>query len=177
MHGKIRKLVGATEWTLLVILGGLWGGSYFLGKVALAQVPPFTVAVCRLGLAAVVLQAALRAPGHRLPGSAPVWRGFWVMGLLNNAVPMSLILRGQIRLGSGLAAILNASSPLFTVLLLHVFTRDERMTPDRVGGVLFGLAVAPPDGPARSASFARRRQDREVTGAAVFQYVPGRICL
>jgi drug/metabolite transporter (DMT)-like permease len=62
------------------------------------------------------------------------------MGLLNNAIPMSLILWGQIRIGSGLAAILNASTPLFTVLLAHLFTRDERMTARKVGGVLFGLA-------------------------------------
>jgi drug/metabolite transporter (DMT)-like permease len=140
MGGKIRTVMGVTEWTLLVILGILWGGSYFFGKVALAQLPPFTVAVCRLGLAAVVLHVVVRAAGYGLPGSAPAWRRFWVMGLLNNVIPMSLILWGQTRLGSGLAAILNASTPLFTVLLAHVFTRDERMTANRVGGVLFGLA-------------------------------------
>jgi len=132
--------MGVTEWTLLVILGVLWGGSYFFGKVALSQLPPFTVAACRLGLGAVALHAVLRAAGYGVPGSAPAWRRFWVMGLLNNVIPMSLILWGQIRLGSGLVAILNASTPLFTVLLAHVFTRDERMTPNRIGGVLFGLA-------------------------------------
>lgn len=140
MGGQIRTVMGVTEWTLLVILGALWGGSYFFGKVALAQLPPFTVAVCRLGLAAVVLHVVARAAGYALPGSARAGRRFWVMGLLNNAIPMSLILWGQISIGSGLAAILNASTPLFTVLLAHVFTRDERMTASRVGGVLFGLA-------------------------------------
>lgn len=140
MGGKIRTVMGATEWMLLVTLGVLWGGSYFFGKLALAQLPPFTVAVCRLGLAALVLHIVMRAAGHGLPDSAQAWRRFWVMGLLNNAVPMSLILWGQIRIGSGFAAILNASTPLFTVLLAHVFTQDERMTPNRVGGVLFGLA-------------------------------------
>jgi len=62
------------------------------------------------------------------------------MGLLNNVIPMSLILWGQIRIGSGLAAILNASTPLFTVVLAHFFTRDERMTAKKIAGVLFGLA-------------------------------------
>ena len=140
MRGQIREVMGVTEWTLLVVLGTLWGGSYFFGKVALSQLPPFTVAVCRLGLAAGVLHIVARAAGYRLPGSARAWRTFWIMGLLNNAIPMSLILWGQTRLGVGLAAILNASTPLFTVLLAHVFTRDERMTANRVGGVLFGLA-------------------------------------
>jgi drug/metabolite transporter (DMT)-like permease len=140
MRGQIRTVMGVTEWVLLLVLGTLWGGSYFFGKVALAQLDPFTVAVCRLGLAALVLNAVARAAGHRLPGSFQAWRAFCIMGLLNNVIPMSLILWGQIRIGSGLAAILNASTPLFTVLLAHVFTLDERMTPNRIGGVLFGLA-------------------------------------
>ena len=140
MRGQIRTVMGATDWLLLVMLGTLWGGSYFFGKVALAQLPPFTVAVGRLGLAAAVLQVVVRVAGYRMPGSLRAWRAFWVMGLLNNAIPMSLILWGQIRIGSGLAAILNASTPLFTVLLAHFFTRDEPMTAKRIGGVLFGVA-------------------------------------
>jgi len=140
MRREIRTVMGATDWMLLLALGTLWGGSYFFGKVALAQLPPFTVAVGRLGLAALVLRVAVRAAGHAMPGSMRAWRAFWVMGLLNNAIPMSLILWGQTTIGSGLAAILNASTPLFTVLLAHVFTRDERMTAKKVGGVLFGLA-------------------------------------
>jgi len=140
MRGQIRTVMGASDWMLLVTLGALWGGSYFFGKVALAQLPPFTVAVGRLGIAAALLHLVVRGAGYVMPGTIPAWGAFWVMGLLNNAIPISLILWGQIRIGSGLAAILNASTPLFTVLLAHVFTRDERMTPKKIGGVLFGLA-------------------------------------
>jgi len=140
MRGEIRTVMGAADWMLLLVLGTLWGGSYFFGKVALAQLPPFTVAVGRLGLAALVLHVVVRAAGHHMPGSIRAWRAFWVMGLLNNAIPMSLILWGQTTIGSGLAAILNASTPLFTVLLAHFFTRDERMTGRKVGGIVFGLA-------------------------------------
>ena len=140
MRGEIRTVMGAADWMLLLVLGTLWGGSYFFGKVVLAQLPPFTVAVGRLGLAALVLQVVVRAAGHRMPGSIRAWRAFWVMGVLNNAIPMSLILWGQTTIGSGLAAILNASTPLFTVLLAHFFTRDERMTSRKVGGIVFGLA-------------------------------------
>ena len=74
MRGQIRTVMGVTEWTLLFVLGALWGGSYFFGKVALSQLPPFTVAVCRLGLAAVVLHVVVRAAGYGVPGSVPAWR-------------------------------------------------------------------------------------------------------
>jgi drug/metabolite transporter (DMT)-like permease len=149
MRREIRTIMSAADWMLLVTLGVLWGGSYFFGKVALAQLSPFTVAAGRLGIAAAVLHVVVRAAGHVMPGSVRVWRAFWVMGLLNNVLPMSLILWGQIRIGSGLSAILNASTPLFTVLLAHVCTRDERLTARKTGGVLFGLAgVAVMVGPA-----------------------------
>src|SRR5574342_263634 len=140
MRGQIRTEMGLAQWALLLLLGTLWGGSYFFGKVALAQLPPFTVAGCRLGLAAVALNVVTRTAGRGLPLSLSAWRAFFLMGLLNNVIPMSLILWGQTRIGSGLAAILNASTPLITVLLAHVFTADERMTPNKVGGVLFGMA-------------------------------------
>jgi len=136
----IRAVMSAADWTLLLVLATLWGGSYLFGKVALAELPPFTVATGRLGLAAIVLHVVARVTGQRLPWTTAAWRAFWIMGLLNNIIPMSLILWGQITIGSGLAAILNASTPLFTVLLAHVFTRDERLTVHKVGGVLFGLA-------------------------------------
>ena len=136
----IRAVMGTADWTLLLALATLWGGSYLFGKVALADLPPFTVATGRLGLAAIVLHVVARVTGQRLPWTAAAWRAFWIMGLLNNIIPMSLILWGQTTIGSGLAAILNASTPLFTVLLAHIFTRDERLTVHKVGGVLFGLA-------------------------------------
>src|SRR5499427_4753963 len=139
MRGEIRTVMGATDWLLLLALGALWGGSYFFGKVALAQLAPFSVAAGRLGLAAVVLHMVVRIASPGLPRAWRAWRAFWVMGLLNNVVPMSLILWGQTRIGSGLAAILNASTPLFTVLLAHCFTRDERLTSAKIAGVLFGL--------------------------------------
>ena len=156
MRGEIRTVMGGGDWMLLLVLGTLWGGSYFFGKVALGQLPPFTVTVGRLGLAALVLHVVVRTAGHHMPGSIRAWRAFWIMGLLNNAIPMSLILWGQTTIGSGLAAILNASTPLFTVLLAHFFTRDERMTGRKVGGIVFGLAgVAVMIGPEALGGFHR----------------------
>lgn len=82
----------------------------------------------------------LHARGHRLPDAPGAWAAFLIMGALNNALPFSLIFWGQLRIAGGLAAILNATTPLFTVVLAQVVTRDERLTANRLGGVLLGLA-------------------------------------
>jgi drug/metabolite transporter (DMT)-like permease len=118
----------------------LWSGVFFLTKVALADMRPFTVVVLRLGLGALVLHGVVLASGARMPTSLRTWAAFFGMGALNNFAPFCLIAWGQTQIGSGLAAILNATTPLFTVLLAQVWTHDERMTPNRLGGVLLGVA-------------------------------------
>ena len=127
------------EWTLLVTLSVLWGGSFFFSKVALAQLPPFTIVFCRVSLAAAVLNLVLVASGRRMPRDFRLWCRFLVMGMLNNLIPFSLIFWGQTHISSGLASILNATSPLWTVLLAHFLTKDERITVNRLSGVVFGL--------------------------------------
>lgn len=134
------KRMGPAEWGLLLLLSVLWGGSFFFQKVALAALPPFTVLLARVGLAAAALWIAARAVGYRLPHSLQDWAPLVVMAALNNVIPFSLILWGQTRIASGLAAILNACAPLFTAVLAHFLTRDERLTPRRAVGVLLGLS-------------------------------------
>jgi drug/metabolite transporter (DMT)-like permease len=129
----------ASDWLLLFFLGMLWGGSFFFAAVALAELPPFTIVLSRVGIAAVVLWSLLPLLRQRMPRDAVSWRAFFVMGALNNAVPFALIVWGQSHIASGLAAILNAMTPLFTVVLAHVLTADERMTAGKVAGVIFGL--------------------------------------
>ncbi len=128
------------EWALLLALSVLWGGSFFFVGVAVAELPPLTIVVLRVGLAALALHLALRATGLAMPTGRQAWLAFAGMGLLNNAVPFSLIVWGQAQVGSGLASILNATTPLFTVLAAHALTPDERMTGGRLAGVLAGLA-------------------------------------
>ena len=135
-----QRAMNATEWALLLLLAVLWGGSFFFGKVALAAVPPLTLVVLRTGTAALALLLYLAVRGQGLPVSLAVWRGFLVMGLLNNAIPFALINWGQTQIDSGLSAILNATTPLFTVLIAHLVTIDERLTRPRIAGVLLGLA-------------------------------------
>jgi drug/metabolite transporter (DMT)-like permease len=135
-----RRAMNATEWALLLLLALLWGGSFFFGKVALAAITPLTLVVLRTGLAALALLIYLTVSGQVLPGSLAAWRGFLVMGLLNNAIPFALVNWGQTQIDSGLSAILNATAPLLTVLLAHLVTRDERLTGNRLAGVLLGFA-------------------------------------
>lgn len=132
--------MGFADWLLLVALSLVWGGSFFFAKVAVAEVPPLSIVLARVGLAAVALLLVLRLIGQAMPRDRRVWAAFFGMGLLNNLIPFSLIFWGQIRIGSGLAAILNATTPLFTVLVAHVLTADEKLTPKRLAGVLLGLA-------------------------------------
>ncbi len=133
------KMMGPLEGSLLIILAGLWGGSFFFSKVALAELRPFTVVLGRVGMAALILNLMVWATAHRMPASLKMGWLFLVMGLLNNLIPFSLIFWGQPQIASGLASILNATTPLWTVLLAHFLTADERLTSNRLGGVLAGL--------------------------------------
>ncbi len=123
--------MGRVEWLLLVTLSVLWGGSFFFSKVALDELPPLTVVLGRVVLAAVALNLIVVASGQRMPGEPRRWGAFLAMGALNNLIPFSLIFWGQTQIASGLASILNATTPLFTVLLAHLLTRDERLTPGK----------------------------------------------
>jgi drug/metabolite transporter (DMT)-like permease len=132
--------MGPLEWILLLVLSVLWGGSFFFAKLAVAALPPLTIVLGRVGLAALALNLLVRALGQRMPGDRRSWSAFFIMGMLNNLVPFSLIVWAQTQIASGLAAILNGATPLFTALLAHWLTADERLTWNRLLGVAFGLA-------------------------------------
>lgn len=131
--------MGATEWILLIALATVWGGSFFFAAIALEALPPFTIVFARVAIAAIALNILVRALGLRLPLTRADALRFLAMGALNNAIPFSLIVWGQTQIASGLAAILNATTPLFTVLLAHCLTRDEKLTPARGAGVAIGF--------------------------------------
>ncbi|MFI5033430.1 MAG: DMT family transporter [Reyranellales bacterium] len=130
-------------WFWLVSLSVLWGGSFFFAKVALGGLGPLTVVFGRVALAALALNLV-----NPLRRDAP-WRSFFAMGALNNAIPFTLIFWGQTHIASGLASILNATTPLFTVMVAHLFTDDEKVTGAKVAALLSGIAgVAVLIGPA-----------------------------
>jgi len=129
-----------TDWCLLLFLSLLWGASFFYVAVALKELPPFTIVLLRVAIAALTLYIVLRVMGVPFPRDGKSWGAFFGMGLLNNAIPFSLIVWGQTHVASGLASILNATTPFFTVIVAHVLTADERLSRNRLVGVLIGLA-------------------------------------
>ncbi|MEP4380330.1 MAG: DMT family transporter [Alphaproteobacteria bacterium] len=131
--------MGMREWTMLVTLSVLWGGSFFFVEVAIKELPPFTTVTLRVALAATALWAFVILTGRPLPRERDVWLAFLGMGILNNAIPFSLITWGQTEIASGLASILNATTPLFTVIVASLLLSDERATSAKLIGVMFGF--------------------------------------
>ena len=127
---------------MLLALAVLWGGSFFFNGVAVRELPSFTLVWLRVAVAAVTLLGVQRLLGQRMPRDGRVWAAFFGMGMLNNVVPFVLIVWGQHGIASGLAAILNATTPLFAVLVAHVLTADEKVTPLKAVGVAVGFAGA-----------------------------------
>lgn len=128
------------SWSLLLLLGLIWGGSFFFARIAVLEVPPFTLVLLRLSLAALALHVYLRGRSGLYATLRTHWRAFTVMGLLNNALPHTLIFFGQMEIGAGLASILNATTPIWTVLIANRWTVDEKLTGRKVAGCVTGLA-------------------------------------
>jgi drug/metabolite transporter (DMT)-like permease len=135
----INRSMNPLEWTMLIALSILWGGSFFFTGIAVKELPPFTIVLPRVGVAAVILNLVARVMGLSMPREGRIWAAFFGMGFLNNAVPFTLFVFGQTHIASGLASILNATTPLFTVVVAHLFSSDEKMTGNRLAGVLIGL--------------------------------------
>lgn len=135
----INHSMNRAEWLALLLLSVLWGGSFFFAAVQIKALPPFTIVFLRVGLAAVILNALVKALGMKMPGSRSAWLAFSGMGLLNNAVPFCLVVWGQSHIASGLAAILNATTPISTVIVAHLLTDDEKMSGNRFLGVAIGF--------------------------------------
>jgi len=137
---SVVPVMTARDWGLLLALSVLWGGSFFFVGLAVRDLPPLTIVACRVGIAVLVLLPVLHLAGLRLPRDRAAWLAFLGMGILNNAIPFSLIVWAQGAIPSGLAAILNATTPISTALVAHAFTGDEKLSANRIAGVLLGLA-------------------------------------
>ena len=130
--------IDARDWSLLGVLSVLWGGSFFFNGVALRELPPLTVVFLRVALAALMLLPMLWVYRIPFPKGFSGWKPFFAVALLNNILPFSLIVTGQTFVSSGLASILNATTPLFTVVVMAA-AGDEKLHARRVAGVVIGL--------------------------------------
>lgn len=127
------------DWVQLLLLSLLWGGSFFLIAIAVQGLPVLTIVALRVVIAAGVLWLIVIATGRVVPCQPGVWIAFLVMGILNNAIPFSLIVYGQMAIPSGLASILNATTPLWTVIVSGLLLADERASLRKLAGVVLGL--------------------------------------
>jgi drug/metabolite transporter (DMT)-like permease len=130
--------IDARDWSLLGLLSILWGGSFFFNGFVLKQLPPLTVVFLRVAIAAIILLPLLFVYRIRLPKGLSGWRPFFAIGFLNNVLPFSLIVIGQTYIPSGLASILNATTPLFTVVVMAI-AGEEKLLLRRIAGVVAGL--------------------------------------
>ena len=132
-------VMSGRDWGVLILLSVLWGGSFFFIEIAIGSVRPLTLVLLRVAMAAGALWLYLWWRRQRLPLPPGAIAAFVILALLNNVLPFILFAWAQKEIASGLASILNATTPIWGVIVAHIFTRDERMTPARIAGVLLGF--------------------------------------
>ena len=135
----IRTRMNRSDWLILAVLALIWGGAFFFIGVVVRHVQPLTYVWLRLTIAAIALWAYVRLRGERLSLPKEAWGSVFLLAILNNALPFALFGWSQTHIGSGLASILNATTPIWGVVVAHLFTKDERMSPGKVAGLLLGI--------------------------------------
>ena len=135
----IRAQMNGSDWLVMLVLAIIWGGAFFFIGVAVRHVPPLTYVWLRVTIAAVALWIFVKARGGSLDLPRHAWGSILLLAILNNALPFTLFGWGQTHIASGLASILNATTPIWGVLVAHFFTIDERMNPRKIAGVLLGF--------------------------------------
>lgn len=134
------KGMSLRDWAMLVLLGTIWGGSFFFARIAVAEMHPLALVLFRVAIAGAALHVYLAARGISFAIALPHAAGFLLLAVLNNVIPFSLIFAGQTQLGAGLASVLNATTPFWTAILASRLTTDEKLSWNKVTGILFGIA-------------------------------------
>lgn len=129
----------AQDWGVLILLSILWGGSFFFLEVLLKTLPPFTIILARVGFAGLLMLAMLYVTGKHMPWGGKLWASFFTLAALNNAIPFILFAFAQQHITSALSSILNATTPLWGVIVAHFFTTDERASAAKIVGVALGM--------------------------------------
>ncbi len=131
--------MGLIQWLLLIFLSILWGGSFFFNEIALRGLPPLVVVWGRVGVGCLALMAIIAASSINARPHLARWKDFLIMGTLNTAIPFSLIVWGQQHIDSGLASIINATTPAFTILFANFLISDERASMRKFAGAVIGM--------------------------------------
>ncbi|TGQ42753.1 DMT family transporter [Mesorhizobium sp. M00.F.Ca.ET.216.01.1.1] len=135
-----RGPMALKDWAQLLLLGAIWGGSFFFARIAVAELHPLVLVLFRVAIAASALQLylGLRGPSFRL--AFPHAGLFLLLALANNVIPFSLIFAGQTELGAGVASVLNATTPFWTLILANALTSDEKLSWNKLAGIVLGIA-------------------------------------
>lgn len=134
------RSMSARDWGMLLVLGVIWGGSFFFAAIAVREIEPLVLVLLRVAIAAAALWVYVLARRIPLAPALPLAGAFFVLALLNNVVPFTLMFAGQTAIGAGLASVLNATTPFWTMLLANALLADEKLTAGRAAGVLLGIA-------------------------------------
>ena len=139
MSNQINQHMRGLDWVIFLTLSLVWGGSFFFIEVLVEHLPPLTIVTLRVGLAAITLWLIILARKYEIPSTLKAWTALIIVGFLNNALPFTLITWGQTHINSGLSSIFNATTPFFTVLVAGALLADERVTQNKLLGVLIGI--------------------------------------
>ncbi len=162
------------HWLVLLLTAAMFGSSFLFIKIAVADVPPLSIAAARVGIAAPLVWVFLRLTGGALPRLGAGWAPFVLVGCLAGVIPFTAIAWGQLHIDSGLAGILFGTIPVFSVLFAPLIARDETVTSARLFGALVGVGgVAVVIGPQAFAGLEGKLLGAGVTLLAALSYALG----
>ena len=127
------------DYLMLMLLASIWGASFLFIKIAVETIPPLTITAGRITLAAFILFTAAKMAGQTRPQGMRNWMIICGAAFFGNVLPFTLISWGEIKVDSGLAAVLMSLMPLATIILAHFFTTDEPLTKRKVIGLIVGF--------------------------------------
>ena len=128
-----------TEGPLLALLALLWGFSYLFLKIAVAEIPPFTLIAMRVSIATLFLLIVVFVRGDRLPRDAHTWWMLLIQSMLNSIAAWTILAWGQQYVDSSLASVLNSTAPIFVFFITLLITRHEHVSPLKLSGAMLGL--------------------------------------
>lgn len=131
--------ISPSVWGMLILLGAIWGGSFFFARIAVGEINPFVLVLERVAIAAVALQLYLLIAGPSFLQARSHFERFFALALLNNVIPFSLIFLGQTQMGAGLASVLNATTPFWTLIIAQYLTADEKLSANKLAGIALGV--------------------------------------
>jgi drug/metabolite transporter (DMT)-like permease len=128
------------HWFVFILLGLIWSSSFLWIKIAVSEIGPMTLVAFRVLFGLIFAGGAVFVMRAEWPRDRKTWTVFIIIGITNIAIPFFLISWGEQAIDSAVAAILNSTVPLFTLVIAHLFLHDDKMTVPKVIGLLVGFA-------------------------------------